>query len=103
MAESVDNFERRASLYQRALTYLPGSYKLWFNFLKEARLYVKQFDLVSQAEYYEAVNELHEKCLVYMCLMPRIWIDYAKFLAKQRHITRTRQTYDRALQNLPAT
>ena len=64
---------------------------------------MKQFDLVSQTKYYEAVNELHEKCLVYMCLMPRIWIDYAKFLAKQKHITKTRQIYDRALQTLPAT
>ena len=103
MAESFDNFEQRASLYQRALSYLPGSYKLWFNYLKEARLYVKQFDLLKQVEYYEIVNELHEKSLVYMHLMPRIWIDYAKFLSRQKHITRTRRVYDRALQSLPVT
>jgi len=72
----------RASLYQRALTYLPGSYKLWYNFLKEARLYVKQFDLISQPEYYETVNELHERALVYMQAMPQIWLDFAKFVAK---------------------
>ena len=47
LAIPVDRYEQRASVYQRALTHLPGSYKLWFNFLKESRLYVKQFDLIT--------------------------------------------------------
>ena len=34
--------------------------------------------------------------------MPKIWLDYAKFLSKQMQITRTRKVYDRALQSLPA-
>ena len=38
-----------------------------------------------------------------MHLMPRIWVDYAKFLSRQKHVTRTRRVYDRALQSLPAT
>ena len=97
LAEPQENFEKRASLYQRALSYLPGSYKLWFNFLKESRLYVKQFDLLTQADYYEVVNELHERALVYMHAMPKIWLDYAKFLSRQQFVTRTRKTYDRAL------
>lgn len=46
---------------------------------------------------------MHERALVYMHAMPQIWLNYCKFLAKQKHITRTRQTYDRALQSLPAT
>ena len=58
---------------------------------------------MKQAEYYEIVNDLHERSLVYMHLMPRIWIDYAKFLAQQKHVTRTRRVYDRALQSLPVT
>ncbi len=61
---------------------MPGSYKLWFNFLKESRLYVKQFDLIKQPEFYEVINELHEQALVFMKAMPRIWLDYAKFLSK---------------------
>jgi len=38
-----------------------------------------------------------------MKAMPRIWLDYAKFLGKQKLITRTRRVYDRALQVLPVT
>ena len=34
-------FETRASLYTRAISYLPGSYKLWYNLLKESRAFVK--------------------------------------------------------------
>ena len=35
--------------------------------------------------------------------MPRIWIDYCKFLVEQRKLTRTRRTFDRALRALPIT
>ena len=35
--------------------------------------------------------------------MPRIWIDYLKFLTKQRMITQTRRTFDAALLSLPIT
>ena len=63
---------------------------MWFNYLKEARLYVKQFDLISQAEYYEVVNELHERALVYMHAMPKIWLDYAKFLSRLSEHTHSR-------------
>jgi len=37
LALPLDHFEQRAAIYVRALTYLPGSYKLWYNLLKEAR------------------------------------------------------------------
>jgi hypothetical protein len=56
-------FEARASLYIRALTHLPGSYKLWYNLLKEARTYVKQFSILEQQAYFDIVNELHERAL----------------------------------------
>lgn len=35
--------------------------------------------------------------------MPRIWMDYLEFLMKQCKITKTRRTFDRALQTLPVT
>ena len=103
LATPLENFVDRASLYKRAISYLPGSYKLWFHYLKETRQFVKQFDLLEQEEHFEAVNELHEKSLVYMHKMPRIWLDYAKFMAQQGFISRTRRLYDRALQSLPVT
>lgn len=41
LAVPIDRFEKRCPLYNRALSYLPGSYKLWYNYLKEARAYCK--------------------------------------------------------------
>jgi len=41
--------------------------------------------------------------LVFMHKMPRIWIDYLKFLTKQRVITACRQKFDAALLSLPIT
>lgn len=35
--------------------------------------------------------------------MPRIWIDYGKFLTNQHKITTTRKVFDRALRALPIT
>lgn len=35
--------------------------------------------------------------------MPRIWIDYCKFLTNQQKITTTRKVFDRALRALPIT
>lgn len=35
--------------------------------------------------------------------MPRIWEDYCQFLADQKFVTRTRETFDRALRALPVT
>jgi pre-mRNA-splicing factor SYF1 len=35
--------------------------------------------------------------------MPRIWLDYARFLIEQRKITKTRHIFDRALMSLPVT
>lgn len=63
LAVPSSSFESRASIYIRALSHLPGSYKLWFNLLKEARSFVKQFSILEQQAYFEAVNELHERAL----------------------------------------
>ena len=52
---------------------------------------------------YDAVNNCFERCLVWMHKMPRIWIDYCKFLTKQGKVTRTRRVFDRALRALPPT
>ena len=43
---------------------------------------MKQFELVSNADHYEVVNGLYEKALVYMNKMPKIWLEYSKFLGK---------------------
>ena len=52
---------------------------------------------------YEEANNAHERALVFMHKMPRIWIDYGEFLMRQEFVTRTRRTFDRALRALPVT
>jgi hypothetical protein len=51
-------------LYERALKQLPGSYKLWFNYLIERKKHVKGQCIASKA--YKAVNNAFERALVYM-------------------------------------
>ena len=106
-ALSFDSYEERAVLYQRSLHYLPGSYKLWYNFLRESKKYVKKSALESDEKgksLNEVVCDLFERALTYMSKMPKVWLDYAKFLSNQcRSISQTRAVYDRALLALPVT
>ncbi|XP_078091040.1 pre-mRNA-splicing factor SYF1 [Mustelus asterias] len=88
-------------IYERALKELPGSYKLWYNYLKQRRKQVKGRCITDPA--FEEVNNCHERALVFMHKMPRIWLDYCQFQVDQCKITRTRRTFDRALRALPVT
>ena len=49
------------------------------------------------------MNNDFDDALVYMHKMPKIWLSYCQFLMRQRKITQTRRTFDRALQALPIT
>ncbi|GAB6022007.1 Pre-mRNA-splicing factor SYF1 [Chamberlinius hualienensis] len=88
-------------IYERALKELPGSYKLWYNYLRLRRNQVQE-KCVTDPSYDEVCNAF-ERALVFMHKMPRIWIDYCEFLVDQRKITRTRKAFDRALRALPVT
>ncbi|KAK2510615.1 hypothetical protein Q9233_017573, partial [Columba guinea] len=88
-------------LYERALRQLPGSYKLWYRYLRLRRLQVKGRCPTDPA--FEEANAVHERALVFMHKMPRIWLDYCQFLVSQGRVTRTRRTFDRALRALPVT
>ncbi|XP_048587532.1 pre-mRNA-splicing factor SYF1-like [Nematostella vectensis] len=88
-------------IYERALKELPGSYKLWYNYLKIRRKQVKGRPVKDPL--YEEVNNAFERSLVFMHKMPRIWLDYCQFLVDQCKITKTRRTFDRALRALPIT
>ncbi|KAF2879813.1 hypothetical protein ILUMI_26340 [Ignelater luminosus] len=88
-------------LYERALKELPGSYKLWYNYLRTRRQQVKGRCITDPL--YEEVNNAFERSLIFMHKMPRIWMDYCTFLTDQCKITRTRRVFDRALRALPIT
>ncbi|CAF1091134.1 unnamed protein product, partial [Didymodactylos carnosus] len=88
-------------VYERALRELPGSYKLWYPYLKLRRKQVRTKCIIDPQ--YEDVNNTFERALVFMHKMPRIWLDYCQFLMDQCKITRTRKVFDRALRALPIT
>jgi len=94
-------FAARKLIYERALKNLPGSYKLWFNYLIERKLHAKGQCIGTKG--YKAVNNAFERALVYMNKMPRIWIEYITFLMDQKLISQTRHAFDRALRALPVT
>ncbi|KAJ8956855.1 hypothetical protein NQ318_014270, partial [Aromia moschata] len=88
-------------IYERALKELPGSYKLWYNYLRTRRKQIKHRCIIDPS--YEEVNNAFERALVFMHKMPRIWMDYCTLLTDQCKITRTRKVFDRALRALPVT
>ncbi|CAH1970535.1 unnamed protein product [Acanthoscelides obtectus] len=88
-------------IYERSLKELPGSYKLWYGYLRTRRQQIKNRCITDTG--YEEVNNTFERALVFMHKMPRIWMDYCTFLTNQYKITRTRKVFDRALRALPIT
>lgn len=88
-------------LYERALKQLPGSYKLWYAYLKRRIGQASSLSVLDPAV--KEVNNCFERALVFMHKMPRIWIEYCTFLSSQAELTKTRRTFDRALQALPVT
>lgn len=89
------------TIFERAIKELPGSYKIWYNYLRARRNQVRGLPVTDIK--YEEVNNCFERALVFMHKMPRIWIDYCTFMTNQLKITRTRQLFDRALRALPIT
>eukprot|EP00466_Bigelowiella_natans_P008015 jgi/Bigna1/38562/e_gw1.26.7.1 len=91
----------RFRIYERAVKSLPRSYKLWFKYLTERVHECKNLSLEDSS--FEATNAAFERALVTMHKMPRIWLDYLKFLIVQKSVTKIRRTFDRALRTLPIT
>ncbi|XP_032632645.1 pre-mRNA-splicing factor SYF1 isoform X2 [Chelonoidis abingdonii] len=66
-------------IYERALKELPGSYKLWYNYLKQRRKQVKNRCVTDPG--YEEVNNCHERALVFMHkLSPENAEEYIEYL-----------------------
>jgi pre-mRNA-splicing factor SYF1 len=91
----------RYAIYDRALSHLPRSYKLWVQYLEE-----RVGDCAGvpvTAPIYADVNALFERALIHMHKMPVVWRMFLDFLIPQRFITSTRRNFDRALRALPLT
>ena len=93
--------KQRNMIAERALKYLPGSYKVWHAYLKDRR--EQALHRRPEDPAIENLNRTYERALVYMHKMPRIWLDYLEFLSAQHRPTATRHAFDRALRALPIT
>mmetsp|Transcript_13419 Transcript_13419/g.21996 ORF Transcript_13419/g.21996 Transcript_13419/m.21996 type:complete len:907 (-) Transcript_13419:204-2924(-) len=91
----------RYVIYERALKFLPRSYKLWFSYLSLRRSRLENLPIDDQR--YTILANSFERCLVHMHKMPVIWHMYLTLLTEMRVGTRARKTFDRALQALPIT
>jgi len=100
-ADKTAPYSERSLLFEKALKSLSGCYKIWFNYLKESMEDAEKSSVLSRR--YQNVGYLFERALSFLHKMPRIWLMYCEFLIKQRKITKTRDTFDRALASLPAT
>ncbi|CAM9261543.1 unnamed protein product, partial [Phaeothamnion confervicola] len=91
----------RNILHERALHFLPRSYKLWRQYLGERVAAVADKSVDDPA--CQIVVNAFERALVHLHKMPRLWLDYTAFLARLQRGTATRRAYDRALQALAIT
>ncbi|CAI9087637.1 OLC1v1021756C1 [Oldenlandia corymbosa var. corymbosa] len=94
-------FVERQGIYENALTYLPGSYKLWHAYLRERLETVRNLPITHSR--YESLDKSFKQALSTMHKYPRIWILYLDFLIERKFVTATRRTFDRALCALPVT
>ncbi|TFJ86981.1 hypothetical protein NSK_001315 [Nannochloropsis salina CCMP1776] len=93
---------KRYLIYERALKFLPGSYKLWWAYLQERKEQVDGRVPVNHPRYQILLNTL-ERALVHLSRMPRVWLDYLDTLVDMKKATKTRRAFDAALQSLPIT
>jgi pre-mRNA-splicing factor SYF1 len=91
----------RNLIYERALKEIPGSYKVWYAYLRERRGLVRYKSPLDPT--LEDLNNAYERCLVFLHKMPRLWTEYLTFMSAQHKITKTRRLFDRCLRALPIT
>lgn len=121
--------KEKIMIFERALSMLPGSFKLWKRYLdfrlrrllefpeqpaKSNAKYAAIHKIKDLLEYpvivpfddpeWRITEILFQKALVYNHKFPIIWAMYAVFMIKQDHyITKTRRILDSSLQALPLT
>ena len=88
-------------LYERALKELPGSYKLWYLYLRNLLKQVRGRCVTDSK--HDQVSNCFERALVFMHKMPRIWMMYCEYVSGLCKVTKCRRIFDRALRALPAT
>ncbi|KAJ2427538.1 pre-mRNA-splicing factor syf1, partial [Coemansia sp. RSA 2531] len=90
-------------LFERALKRLPGSYKLWKQYLEHRLSLLQTKNAALCQEDYRRVNLCFERALLLLHKMPRIWIMYTGLMTRQPDVSAARRVFDRALRALPVT
>jgi pre-mRNA-splicing factor SYF1 len=91
--------KKRNMIAERALKYLPGSYKIWRAYLQDRQRQIR--GRCPGDPRIERLTRAYERALVFMHKMPRIWLDYLELISTQPTPTATRSAFDRALRALP--
>src|SRR5689334_3426559 len=87
----------RYIIFERAVKFLPRSYKLWYAYLRERGANTTGRSIHSKK--FEMLINAYERALVNMNKMPRIWLDYCALLISLKRGTSVRRTFDRALKS----
>ena len=73
-------------IYERALKELPGSYKLWYAYLRTRREQLKS-TCISNNQAFEDVNNSHERALVFMHKVFYYFLSFIPFMFFYQRIT----------------
>lgn len=98
------NIRLRVLILRRATQTFPRSYKLWDLYLN-LRISILKKSISS----YHSINKNFERALVWLNKFPYVWLKYLNFLVESlpflysNSITFVRQTFNRALVQLPTT
>ncbi|AFZ80532.1 adapter protein, putative [Theileria equi strain WA] len=94
--------KRLFATYERAIEFIPLSYKVWYQYLKDRVENLSCEFYENPKEYYD-INSIFERCIVNLYAYPSIYLLYGSFLQYQNRITKVRRLYDKALLNLAIT
>ncbi|KAH8045845.1 hypothetical protein JL722_14001 [Aureococcus anophagefferens] len=92
--------ERRL-IFERALRLVPRSYKLWYAYLGELEVAVR--DRWTTSGRAKTLVGAYERALLSCNKFPRIWLDYLACLRKMGLGSEVRRAFDRCLMALPIT
>ena len=109
--------EARFFLYERAVSHLPRSYKIWYQYLTERIQHVSRrasslflsFDVLQCERLHPLDDNVEgtigacERAVSKLSTMPLLWQLYCRFLVSIKRFTLARHTFDRALRSLPVT
>lgn len=100
-AKATESFRERRIVYERALRYVPLSYKIWTRYLDDYEEAVRERWLTSKRA--KTLCRTYERALVHLHKMPRIWLRYLGVVVRLGDARRARLAFDECLRALPIT